>query len=57
MIHTTKTEESKDKISQSRIKLQSQNQEVNPQRKLKKKVSVKIVEKGSSNKELGQGQF
>lgn len=57
MIHTTKTEESNDKISQSRIKLQSQNQEVNPQRKLKKKVSVKIVEKGSSNKELGQGQF
>lgn len=57
MIHTTKTEESKDKISQSRIKLQSQNQEVNPQRKLKKKVSVKRVEKGSSNKELGQGQF
>ena len=57
MIHTTKTEESKDKISQSRIKLQSQNQEVNPQRKLKKKVSVKSVEKGSSNKELGQGQF
>lgn len=31
--HTTKTEEINDKISQGRIKLESENQEVNPQRK------------------------